>query len=155
MRTMLADLAFCGWLCQSTWVFLFRQYTENICFFPKFPLVGSVIEDFSWLFLLNFKEIKHQPFSMAQPCGFGFTQALALPKRARKVLFPIARNWAIWCQRKSPSKIDFKALKNFFRYMRRKMDKRDYSAFLAVLLHSEILVNFMTVKLTILEGNIS
>ena len=39
--------------------------------------------------------------------------------------------------------------------MSRKMDKSDYSAFLAVLLHSEILVNFMTVKLTILEGNIS
>ena len=117
--------------------------------------MGSVIGGFYWLFLWNFKEIKHQPFSMAQPCGFGFTQALALPKRARKVLFPIARNWAIWRQRKSPSKIDFKALKNFFRCMRRKMDKRDYSAFLAVLLHSEILINFMTVKLIILKGNIS
>ena len=35
------------------------------------------------------------------------------------------------------------------------MDKRDYSAFLAVLLHSEILVNFMTVKLITLKGNIS
>ncbi|WP_308770639.1 hypothetical protein [uncultured Bilophila sp.] len=37
---MLADLAFCGWLCQSTWLFLFRQYTENICFFSKFSAGG-------------------------------------------------------------------------------------------------------------------
>ena len=32
-----------------------------------FPLVGSVIGEFYWLFLWNFKEIKHQPFSMTQP----------------------------------------------------------------------------------------
>ena len=35
--------------------------------FPIFPLVGSVIGGFSWLFLWNFKEIKHQPFPMTQP----------------------------------------------------------------------------------------
>ena len=135
--------------------FCFGNILKIYAFSQKFPLVGSVVGGFYWLFLWNFKEIKHQPFSMTQPCGFGFTQALALPKWARKVLFPIARNWAIWRQRKSPSKIDFKALKNFFRCVSRKMDKRDYSAFLAVLLHSKILVNFMTVKLTTLEGNIS
>ena len=27
-------------LCQSTWLFLFRQYTENICFFSKFSAGG-------------------------------------------------------------------------------------------------------------------
>ena len=35
------------------------------------------------------------------------------------------------------------------------MDKSDYSTFLAVLIYSEILVNFMTVKLIKLERNIS
>ncbi len=29
--------------------------------------MGSVIGGFYWLFLWNFKEIKHQPFPMAQP----------------------------------------------------------------------------------------
>ena len=27
-------------LCHSTWLFLFRQYTENICFFSKFSAGG-------------------------------------------------------------------------------------------------------------------
>ena len=61
-------------------VFLFQQYTENICFFLGFPLVGSVIGGFYWLFLWNFKEIKHQPFSMTQPrnkvSAFSFGPAL-------------------------------------------------------------------------------
>ena len=35
--------------------------------FKSFLLVGSVIGGFYWLFLWNFKEIKHQPFSMTQP----------------------------------------------------------------------------------------
>ena len=67
-------------LCHSTWLFLFQQYTENICFFPEFPLVGSAIGGFYWLFLWNFKEIKHQPFSMTQPrnkaAAFSFGPAL-------------------------------------------------------------------------------
>ena len=51
-------------------VVLFQQCTENICFFSNFPLVDSVIGGFYWLFLWNFKEIKHQPFSMAHPFIF-------------------------------------------------------------------------------------
>ena len=64
-------------------VVLFQQCTENICFFSNFPLVGSVIGGFYWLFLWNFKEIKHQPFSMIQPsvlaCRLG-------PKRGRRAM---------------------------------------------------------------------
>ena len=48
-------------------VVLFQQYTEIYAFYPNFPLEGSVIGGFYWLFLWNFKEIKHQPFSMTQP----------------------------------------------------------------------------------------
>jgi len=48
-------------------VVLFQQYTEIYAFYPNFPLEGSVIGGFYWLFLWNFKETKHQPFSMTQP----------------------------------------------------------------------------------------
>ena len=43
-----------------------------------FPLVGSVIGEFYWLFLWNFKEIKHQPFSMTQPCRKGLCKAVGI-----------------------------------------------------------------------------
>ena len=47
-------------------VVLFQQYTENICFFSDFSAGGSVIGG-DWLFSQNFKEIKHQSFSMTPP----------------------------------------------------------------------------------------
>ena len=55
------------WLCHSTWLFCFSNILKIYAFSPNFPLVGSVIGGFYWLFLWNFKEIKHQPFSMTLP----------------------------------------------------------------------------------------
>ena len=52
-------------------VVLFQQYLKIYALSPSFPLAGSVIGGFYWLFLWNFKEIKHQPFSMAQPNFWG------------------------------------------------------------------------------------
>ena len=60
------------WLCQSTWLFCFSNILKIYAFSQNFPLVGSVIGGFYWLFSQNFKEIKHQPFSMAQPFRFMF-----------------------------------------------------------------------------------
>ncbi len=54
-------------LCHSTWLFCFSNTLKIYAFSPNFPLVGSVIGGFYWLFLWNFKEIKHQPFSRTQP----------------------------------------------------------------------------------------
>ena len=73
-------------------VVLFQQYTKNICFFSKFPLVGAVIEGFYWLFLWNFKEIKHQPFSMTQPFfnhrkGEWFPFVSSLHERMSEILY--------------------------------------------------------------------
>ena len=67
-------------------VVLFQQYTEIYAFSPIFPLVGSVIGEFYWLFLWNFKEIKHQPFSMTQP------KSIACLRRA----FPLFLRQAVW-----------------------------------------------------------
>ena len=47
--------------------FCFGNILKIYAFSPNFPLVGFVIGGFYWLFLWNFKEIKHQPFSMTQP----------------------------------------------------------------------------------------
>ena len=58
-----------GWLCHSTWLFCFSNTLKIYAFYPIFPLVGSVLGGFYWLFLWNFKKIKHQPFSMTQPFG--------------------------------------------------------------------------------------
>ena len=58
-----------GWLCHSTWLFCFSNTLKIYAFYPIVPLVGSVIRGFYWLFLWNFKEMKHQPFSMTQPFG--------------------------------------------------------------------------------------
>ena len=55
------------WLCHSTWLFCFSNILKIYAFSPNFPLAGSVIGGFSWLFLWIFKEIKHQSFSMTQP----------------------------------------------------------------------------------------
>ncbi len=44
--------------------FCFVNILKIYAFSPNFPLVASVIGGFYWLFLWNFKEIKHQPFSM-------------------------------------------------------------------------------------------
>ena len=52
-------------------VVLFQQYLKIYALSPSFPLAGSVIGGFYWLFPWNFKEIKHQPFSMAQPNFLG------------------------------------------------------------------------------------
>ena len=54
-------------LCQSTWLFCFSNILKIYALSPIFPPAGSVVGGFYWLFLCNFKEIKHQPFSMAQP----------------------------------------------------------------------------------------
>ena len=54
-------------LCQSTWLFCFSNTLKIYALSPIFPPAGSVVGGFYWLFLWNFKEIKHQPFSMAQP----------------------------------------------------------------------------------------
>ena len=54
-------------LCQSTWLFCFSNILKTYALSPSFPPAGSVVGGFYWLFLWNFKEIKHQPFSMAQP----------------------------------------------------------------------------------------
>jgi len=59
------------WLCHSTWLFCFSNTLKIYAFSPNFPLAGSVIGGFYWLFPWNFKEIKHQPFSMTQPYFFG------------------------------------------------------------------------------------
>ena len=48
-------------------VVLFSNILKIYAFYPSFPPAGSVVGGFYWLFLWNFKEIKHQPFSMAQP----------------------------------------------------------------------------------------
>ena len=45
--------------------------SENICSFSKFSAGGLCDWGFYWLFLWNFKEIKHQAFSMAQPNFWG------------------------------------------------------------------------------------
>ena len=58
-------------LCHSTWLFCFSNILKIYAFSQNFPLVGSVIGRFYWLFLWNFKEIKHQPFSMTQPTENG------------------------------------------------------------------------------------
>ncbi|WP_308770890.1 hypothetical protein [uncultured Bilophila sp.] len=58
---------------------------EHTAFYPVFPLKESTAKAFGWLFLWNFKEKKHQPFSMAQP----FKKA-PLPS-AFKRPFPIPR----------------------------------------------------------------
>ena len=67
-------------LCHGTWLFCFSNILKIYAFSPNFPLAGSVIGEFSWLFLWNFKEIKHQPFSMTQPrnkvSAFSFGPAL-------------------------------------------------------------------------------
>ncbi|WP_308771089.1 hypothetical protein, partial [uncultured Bilophila sp.] len=51
-------------------LFCFGNTLKIYAFSPNFPLAGSVIGGFYWLFLWNFKEIKHQPFSMTQPNSF-------------------------------------------------------------------------------------
>ena len=62
--SILTSSAFQNYVCyQNT---ILKIYT----FSPIFPLVGSVIGGFYWLFLWNFKEIKHQPFSITQPFIF-------------------------------------------------------------------------------------
>ena len=52
-------------------VVLFQQYLKIYVLSPSFPLAGSVIGGFYWLFLWNFKEIKHKAFSMEQPNFWG------------------------------------------------------------------------------------
>ncbi|WP_308772276.1 hypothetical protein, partial [uncultured Bilophila sp.] len=47
--------------------FCFSNILKIYAFSQNFPLVGSAV-GFYWLFLWNFKEIKHQLFSMTQPC---------------------------------------------------------------------------------------
>ena len=39
------------WLCQSTWLFCFSNILKIYAFSQNFPLVGSVIGGFYWLFL--------------------------------------------------------------------------------------------------------
>ena len=56
-------------LCQSTWLFCFSNILKTYALSPSFPPAGSVVGGFYWLFLWNFKEIKHQPFPTAQPYG--------------------------------------------------------------------------------------
>ena len=68
-----------GRLCPRKWlmlfsqalsqymVVLFYQQIENICFFSKFFAGGLCDWGIYWLFLWNFKEIKHQLFSRIQP----------------------------------------------------------------------------------------
>ena len=77
------------WLCHSIWLFGFSNILKICAFSPNFPLVGSVVGGFYWLFLWNFKEIKHQPFSMTQPKLF---------KRA----IGQKRNW-LWKRKRCPS----------------------------------------------------
>ena len=64
--------------------FYFGNILKIYAFSQNFPLVGSVIGGFYWLFLWNFKEIKHQSFSMTQPwqimqCGTFFLPVFFLP----------------------------------------------------------------------------
>ena len=76
-------------LCHSTWLFCFSNILKIYAFSPMFPLVGSVIGEFYWLFLWNFKEIKHQPFSMTQPrnkaSAFSFGPALKESRMGKRV----------------------------------------------------------------------
>ena len=66
------------WLCHGTWLFCFGNTLKIYAFYPNFPLAGSVIGGFYWLFLWNFKEIKHQPFSMTQPIFFVWTTGFGI-----------------------------------------------------------------------------
>ena len=59
-------------------VVFFQQYIENICFFFNLSAGGLCDWGFYWLFLWNFKEIKHQPFSMTQPCRKGLCKAVGI-----------------------------------------------------------------------------
>ena len=55
-------------------VVLFSNILKIYALSPSFPPAGSVVGGFYWLFLWNFKEIKHQPFSMTQPYFYGCVQ---------------------------------------------------------------------------------
>ena len=52
--------------CHSIWLFYFCN-TLKIYILSDFPLIGSIIGAFYWLFIWNFNKIKHQPFPMTQP----------------------------------------------------------------------------------------
>ena len=58
-----------------------------------FPLVGSVIGEFYWLFLWNFKEIKHQPFSMTQPIQIYYVLMSLTEKLGKKPHLALRRRW--------------------------------------------------------------
>ena len=79
--------------------FCFGNILKIYAFYPNFPLVGFVIGGFYWLFLWNFKEIKHQPFSMAQP----LTKSHRNPKMKISIrLFFYSKNdvsFDIWLKR--------------------------------------------------------
>ena len=75
-------------LCHSTWLFCFSNILKIYAFSPNFPLVGSVIGGFYWLFLWNFKEIKHQPFSMTQPPTKGISHGFRQGENQMKRLSP-------------------------------------------------------------------
>ena len=77
-----------GRLCHSTWLFCFSNILKIYAFSPNFPLVGSVIGGFYWLFLWNFKEIKHQPFSMTQPPTKGISHGFRQGENQMKRLSP-------------------------------------------------------------------
>ena len=55
------------WLYYSMWLFHLHSAVENTAFFPVFPLAESTAKAFFRLSLWNFKEKKHQPFSITQP----------------------------------------------------------------------------------------
>ncbi len=82
--------------------FVFSNILKICAFSPNFPLVGSVVEGFYWLFLWNFKEIKHQPFSMTQPFLFqeitengrtSFTVYYLYKKQGHELLHGLASIW--------------------------------------------------------------
>ena len=101
--TVFYNTAFFIWLYHSTRLFCFSNILKIYTFSLIFPLVGSVIGGFYWLFLWNFKEIKYQPFSMTQP--FIFTiywnyRFLSVFSLADSIAVVLCR-WSLWNLKKA------------------------------------------------------
>lgn len=59
-------LYFSSKLYQSTWLFCFINILKNRCFFSNFS-AGRLHNWGGLVISLEFQEVRHQPFSMAQP----------------------------------------------------------------------------------------
>ena len=99
---MLASLFF--WLCHSTWLFCFSNILKLYAF-SNFPLVGSVIGRFYWLFPWNFKEKSINRFLWHSLSFQGCTHCPVLFRH--RVFFHEVFFWVTWrgrCRRSLSSK---------------------------------------------------